>query len=146
MKKINQFLIIALIILIIGCEKESKDIATISIKTGKNEYLVNSKIDITIKNNSNKQAQYIKCSDNNIQSEIHKYYNDTWNSYYYFLCTNQGILDISEIKHDTIVFLDETGKFKLRYSFIVNNEALTVYSNEFLITNLSFASNFKLQT
>lgn len=144
MKKLIQIMTFSLSIITVGCEKEDKDSLNIKIVTGKNEYVVNSKIDVTIKNDLNKQAKYFKCDNVDISPAIIlKNENGKWiendNS---IICTQMGsmgyfgVLDIAETKHDTLLLFNQIGKFKLRYRFVVDNDTLDFDSNEFLLYGL----------
>lgn len=72
-----------------------------------------------------------------------QYNNCNWiKSYYPLVCTAMGpagfygTLNISETKYDTITLFNETGKFKLRFRFIIDNDSLDFDSNEFTINGL----------
>ena len=141
MKILIHSILFSFTIIFIGCEEVSKDPINIKIETGKNEYVVNTVIDVTLTNNSNKQAQHFKCDNSDLGPfKMLKYENGIWiENYYAILCTAMGpmgyfgVLDISETKHDTLSLYNETGKFKLRYRFIVDNDTLDFDSNEFLL-------------
>jgi hypothetical protein len=144
MKRLIQILVFSLTIFLIGCEKESNDSKIIVVETGKSEYIVNSKIDVTIKNNLDKQANHFICDNTDLSPwKILKYENGTWvGKEYSFACTQMGpmgyfgVLDISESKHDTISLFNEIGKFRLRYRFVVNKDTLDFDSNEFQLNGL----------
>jgi hypothetical protein len=137
-------MIYILTIFVIGCEKESKDSLNIKVTTGKNEYVVNSKIDVTLKNDLNKKAYYFICDNVNLSpTKILKNENGVWiDAGYDIFCITMGpmgyfgILDKDETKHDTISLFNEIGKFKLRYRFVVDNDTLDFDSNEFLLNGL----------
>lgn len=140
-----QIITLSLTIFVFSCEKESNDSTeTIKISTGKNEYVVNSKIDVTLKNDLNKQAAHFKCDNVDLcPSKILKNENGVWfENEYTVVCTQMGpmgyfgILSIAEIKHDTISLFNEVGKFKLRYRFVADNDTLEFDSNEFLLYGL----------
>ena len=141
---ISWIIIFILTIFVIGCEKESKDSLTIKIETGKNEYVVNSKITVTLKNNLNKQAAHFRCDNVDIcPAIILKNVNGLWTENEYSVACTQmgpmgyfGTLDIAETKQDTISLFNEIGKFKLRYRFVVDNDTLDFDSNEFLVYGL----------
>ncbi|MFC0878928.1 hypothetical protein ACE01N_20205 [Saccharicrinis sp. FJH2] len=144
MKRISWITIIILTMFAIGCEKERHDSLNIKILTGKNEYVVNSKIDVTLKNDLYKQAAHFKCDNVDLcPAIILKNENGLWiENEYAVVCTQMGpmgylgILDIAETKHDTILLFNEVGKFKLRYKFVVDNDTLDFDSNEFLLYGL----------
>ena len=145
MKRLIQIITFSLTIFVFSCEKENKDSTeTIKITTGKNEYVVNSKIDVTLKNDLTKQASHFKCDNVDLcPSKILKNENGAWiENEYAVVCTQMGpmgyfgSLDIAEIKHDTISLFNEVGKFKLRYRFVVDNDTLDFDSNEFLLYGL----------
>ena len=144
MKRLIQIITLFLMIFVFSCEKESNDSANIKIVTGKNEYVVNSRIDVTLKNDLNKKANYFKCDNVDLcPAKILKNENGIWiENEYAVVCTQMGlmgyfgILDIAETKHDNISLFNEVGKFKLRYRFVVDNDTLDFDSNEFLLYGL----------
>lgn len=145
MNRLIQIITLSLTIFLFNCEKESKEITErIEITTGKNEYVVNSKIDLTIKNELNKQAFYFKCVNVEVcPSKILKNVDGVWiEKEYSVVCTQMGsmgdvgVLDIGETIHDTILLFNEIGRFKLRYRFVVDNDTLDFDSNEFLLYGL----------
>lgn len=147
MKKLYLIISVLSIVLIVfvSCGKEkTKDSQKIIIKTGKNEYVVNTKIDVAITNNLNNQAKHFKCDNSDLSpSKILKNKNGKWiENDYAINCTQMGpmgyfgVLDISETKHDTLSLFNEIGKFKLRYRFVVDNDTLDFDSNEFILYGL----------
>ncbi len=145
MKSLVQIITLSLMIFAFSCEKESNDSTEkIKILTGKNEYVVNSKVDVTLKNGLSKQASHFKCDNVDIcPSIILKKEDDKWiENEYAVLCTQMGpmgyfgILNIAETKHDTISLFNEIGRFKLRYRFVIDNDTLDFDSNEFLLYGL----------
>jgi hypothetical protein len=145
MKRLIQIISLSLTIFVFSCEKESKNSTEkIKIVTGKNGYVVNSKIDVSITNYIDKQATHFKCDNVDLcPSKILKNENGVWiESEYAVACTQMGpmgyfgVLNIAETKHDTISLLNEIGKFKLRYRFVVDNDTLDFDSNEFLLYGL----------
>jgi hypothetical protein len=97
----------------------------IKIETGKNEYVVNSKIDVTIKNDLSKQAAHFKCDNVDLcPSKIVKNENGVWieNEYAVF-CTHMGpmgyfgVLNIAETKYDTISLFNEPDFFLIIRNF-----------------------------
>lgn len=145
MKSLIQIITLSLMILFFSCEKESHDSKEkIRIVTGKNEYVVNSKIDVTLKNDLSKQAAHFKCDNVDLcPTKIVKNENGVWiENEYAVLCTHMGpmgyygVLNIAETKYDTISLFNETGKFKLRYRFVVDNDTLDFDSNEFSLYGL----------
>jgi hypothetical protein len=144
MKKYVPILVFAFTVFMTGCEKESDSSKIIIVETGKSEYIVNSKIDVTIKNNLDKQANHFICDNTDLSPcEILKYENGAWvEKEYSVACTAMGpmgyfgVLDVSESKHDTISLFNEIGKFRLRYRFVVNKDTLDFDSNEFQLNGL----------
>ena len=132
MKKLIQIVCCTLVIFAFGCEKENENQTIIKITTEKTEYVVNSKIDVTIKNDLEKQAAYFKCDNVDLRPvKILKNENGVWIENEYLVnCTQMGpvgyfgVLDNAETKHDTITFFNEIGKFKLRYRFVVDNDTI----------------------
>jgi hypothetical protein len=126
-----------------GCKK-SNDSLEIVVKTGKNQYVVNDKIDVSVTNHLTKQANYFICDNVGLSpSKFLKYNNGKWTEYYYpAICTAMGpagfygVLNASYTKFDTLTLPSEIGQFKLRYTFIVNNDTLNYDSNEILINEL----------
>jgi len=144
MKRLIKIMLCLLTVFVISCEKESKDSISIKIETGKNEYVVNSEIDVTIKNDLNKLASHFKCDNVDLcPAKILKNENGIWiENEYPVVCTQMGpmgyfgVLDLAETKHDTISLFNETGKFILRYRFVVDSDTLDFDSNEFLLYGL----------
>lgn len=145
MKRLIQIITLALMIFVFSCKKESIDSTeNIKIVTGKNEYVVNSKIDVTLKNDLSKQAYHFKCDNVDLcPTKILKNENGEWiESEYAVACTQMGpmgyfgVLNMAETKHDTISLFNEIGEFKLRYRFVVDNDTLDFDSNEFLLYGL----------
>ncbi|HRX30643.1 MAG: hypothetical protein H6537_06925 [Bacteroidales bacterium] len=128
-------------LLALACEKETQKSPNIEITTEKSEYAINSKIAVTIRNNLDKQAYYFKCDNVDIcPSEILAHENGTWTEIDNPIACTQtgpmgywGVLTVAETKHDTILLPNETGKFKLRYKLIVENDTFNFDSNEFLL-------------
>lgn len=144
MKRLIQIITLSLMIFVFSCEKDNNDSENIKIITGKKEYVVNSKIDVNLKNDLNKQAYHFKCDNVDLcPAKILKNENGVWTENEYSgACTQMGPmgyfgkLDIAETKHDTISLFNEIGKFKLRYRFVVDNDTLDFDSNEFLLYGL----------
>ncbi len=145
MKNTFRFILILSLITFgfLGCKK-SNDSLFIDIKTGKNQYVVNDKIDIKLTNHLTKQANYFICDNVGLRpSKFLKYNNGIWIEYDNpAVCTAMGpagfygILNASETRLDTIILPSETGYFKLRYAFVVDNVTLNYDSNEILINGL----------
>lgn len=128
----------------VACEKESQSREAIIIKTGKADYLVNSKIDITITNRLGKRVNHFKCDNVDIApAKILKLDNENWiENEYPVLCTHMGpegyigTLEASETIHDTVWLFNEMGYYKLRYCFVSDNDTLDYESNPFSISGL----------
>lgn len=146
MKRVKLISIVLSLFFFTNCEKtETVESDTIKIRTGKANYLVNSEIDLTLINNTSSAAKHFICDNSNLAPTwIVEYDNNSWNEIEFpLLCTAMGpagfygILDVSEIKHDTVTLsINETGKFKLRYRFVIGNDTLDFDSNEFTVSGL----------
>jgi hypothetical protein len=142
MKSLIETLMLSFFIfLAIECKKEDKDIKTVQVTVGKKEYIVNSKIDIIIKNDLNKPLYYLKCDNADLLPEIIlEYENNQWNEIKNLpVCTQMGpmgyfgVIKEGETRKDTVILFNKIGKFKFRYIFIVDNDTLDFDSNEFKV-------------
>ncbi len=145
MKKIILVATSFLALLVLSCEKENNDsLKNIEVLTGNDEYVVNSRIDVTLTNSLDEQAAHLSCDNADLWPEkILKYEDGAWVEYdYAVICTQvgsigySGVLEPGEVKNDTISMENETGNFKLRYQFVVDNDTLEFDSNEFLLYGL----------
>ena len=132
-------LFIFLTLCLVSCEKSDK-MGFVDIKTGKTDYSINTKIGVTFSNYLGCKANYAICNNSGpLPTEILIYKNGNWvDSTYYTICTAIGpsgyfgVINMAEIKHDTLILVNyTTGKFKLRYPFVVNKDTLHFDSNEF---------------
>lgn len=138
MKKFNKIIFLPIFLLIVSCESEN-DSQIITIQTGKSEYIYQSEVDVTITNNSTKDVNYFKCDNSDLSpSQILRYDNGKWTAEdFYVICTAMGpsgyfgIIDGLGSKQDTIPLDMRLGKMKYRYKFVIENDTLTIDSNEF---------------
>lgn len=122
----------------ISCDSENNSL-DITIKTGKSEYISFSEVDVVISNNSSKDVNYFKCDNSDLSpSQILRYDNGKWNAEdYNVVCTSMGpsgyfgIIKGLGVKQDTVPMDMLLGKIKLRYKFLIDNDTLTIDSNEF---------------
>jgi hypothetical protein len=144
MNRLIRISLFSLTIFMVACEKENTNKTDIMITTGNTEYVVNSMIDVTVKNDLKKQAAYFKCDNVDLcPAIILKNENGLWiENEYPVVCTQMGpmgyfgIIEIAETKYDTLSLFNETGLFKLKYRFVVESDTLDFESNEFILYEL----------
>lgn len=138
MKNIIRLTFLLLFLAMISCDSENNSL-DITIKTGKSEYISFSEVDVVISNNSSNDVNYFKCDNSDLSpSQILRYDNGKWIAEdYYVVCTSMGpsgyfgILKGLGVKQDTVPMGMLLGKIKLRYKFLIDNDTLTIDSNEF---------------
>jgi hypothetical protein len=145
MKPANLFKTVMLgAIMLTGCEKESDDNSVVIIRTDKSEYVVNSKMGISLKNNSEMILKHFKCDNYAIRPlKLIEKVDGNWVAEdFQTVCTQMGpvgyngTLNVNETKNDTVNLLNTVGTYKLRYRFITETDTFDIDSNEFLLFGL----------
>ena len=137
------FPLVTLIFLINGCEKADeidKTIKKIEIVTDKNFYNSQEMINASITNQLSDTAYHFKCDNHDLRvNYIVKKESDTWvEEDYPLVCTTMGpsgfwgVIIPSQTKNDSLK-IDSQGKYKLKYTFIINSDTTDYLSNEFEI-------------
>ena len=137
----NIFLPILLFILLVQCKREEVVTKTIEIKTDKTEYQIFEQISLIITNHLEKEASHFSCDQIDIAPShlVEKDNSENWiENELTYNCTHVGPMGYfgtllsSAIKNDS-TSIEETGTYKLKYTFIIENDTTFYYSNEFSV-------------
>lgn len=131
-----------LFLLLLSCETENET-STLTVNTGKGEYTYLSYVDVTLTNQSDKDAAYFTCDNVDLTpSQILHYDNGEWVvEEIPVLCTGMGpagyfgTIEADGNKKDTVVMDMPIGRVKLRYQFVIDNDTLNFDSNEFVVSD-----------
>ena len=111
-----------------------------SIETDESAYLVGDDINVNITNDIEETANHYMCDNVDLTyDQILKQTDDNWTEESNFvICTTMGPMGFfgtlvqHEMKNETI-HIDVEGTYKLKYTFIVNTDTISSFSNEFTV-------------
>ena len=132
-----------LVICFSNCEVEfetSTNSNDFTVETNETAYLVGDDININITNDIDETAYHYICDNSDLSyDQILRQTEDDWTEESnVVVCTTMGpmgffgSLEQHEMKNETIQ-LDVEGAYKLKYTFIMNADTISYFSNEFTV-------------